>query len=459
MRRGSALVAVLASQSLFPVAARPLASRVALSPQHQPSCVGFVEQASAVHRVPSLLCRGRRKLTASHCAARPRRATMSNVRALAGSAAPTDTPLIARVSRPELVREAAFINGKFTSPSASDAMFEVFDPASGAVLGRVPDMDAASSAAAIDAAVCAFSSWRSVPAKDRGVALRRWYDLIIANTNDLAIIMTSECGKPLAESKGEVAYAASFVDFFAEEARRIEGGIITPPGSTKRVLTMKQAVGPAAFITPWNFPAAMITRKAAPAFAAGCPVVALPAPSTPFTALALAQLAQEAGLPAGLFNVITSSTTNTPEVGRLLSSDPRIKKLSFTGSTAVGKLLMAQCATTVKRVSLELGGNAPFIVMQDADLDAAAEGLMASKFRNAGQTCVCANRVMVHESVYAAFIEKLLPKVEALKVGHGLDAAVTIGPLISKAAVDKVERQVADSIHCSYSYSSLYYSY
>ena len=377
--------------------------------------------------------------------ARPARG-MAGPRALMGSAAPTvDQPLSARVSRGELVRETAYVGGRFAAAAPTDRTFEVRDPASGAVLGRVPDMDAAASAAAVDAAVAAFGAWRSVPARDKGAALRRWHDLIVANTDDLAVIMTSECGKPLAESKGEVAYAASFVDFFAEEARRVEGSIITPPGSTKRVLTMKQAVGPAAFITPWNFPAAMITRKAAPAFAAGCPVVALPAPTTPFTALALAQLADEAGLPPGLFNVITSSPERTPEVGRLLSGDARIKKLSFTGSTAVGKLLMAQCASTVKRVSLELGGNAPFIVMQDADLDAAAAGLMASKFRNAGQTCVCANRVLVHESVYEEFLGKLVPLVEALKVGHGLAPGVTIGPLISKAAVDKVEAQVADA--------------
>jgi succinate-semialdehyde dehydrogenase/glutarate-semialdehyde dehydrogenase len=253
-----------------------------------------------------------------------------------------DQPLSARVSRGELVREAVYVGGRFAAPAPGDSMFEVRDPASGAVLGCVPDLDAAASAAAVDAAAEAFGAWRSVPARDKGAALRRWHDLIVANTDDLAVIMTSECGKPLAESKGEVAYAASFVDFFAEEARRVEGSIITPPGSTKRVLTMKQAVGPAAFITPWNFPAAMITRKAAAALAAGCPVVALPAPATPFTALALAQLADEAGLPPGLFNVITSSSARTPEVGRLLTGDARIKKLSFTGSTAVGKLLMAQ---------------------------------------------------------------------------------------------------------------------
>jgi succinate-semialdehyde dehydrogenase/glutarate-semialdehyde dehydrogenase len=296
------------------------------------------------------------------------RVALGRVRAMATSA------LSERVSRPELVKSAAYINGAWSSPAAADQTFEVKDPASGAILGRVPDMDAAASEAAVAAAAAASGPWRSVPAKEKGAVLRRWHDLILANADDLAVIMTSECGKPLAESKGEVAYAASFVDFFAEEARRIEGSIFTPPGSTKRVLTMKQAVGPAAFITPWNFPAAMITRKAAPAIAAGCPIVALPAPTTPYTALAIAQLAHEAGMPAGLVNVITSSSARTPEVGRLLSTDKRIKKLSFTGSTAVGKLLMAQCATTVKRVSLELGGNAPFIVMQDADLDAAAAG-------------------------------------------------------------------------------------
>ena len=293
-----------------------------------------------------------------------------------GAESGKDQALAARVSRPELVKSAAYINGKWGAPAASDGkMFSVLDPASGAMLGEVPDMNAAGSEAAVAASAAAVGPWRSVPAKEKGAVLRRWHDLIVANADDLAVIMTSECGKPLAESKGEVAYAASFVDFFAEEARRIEGSVFTPPGSTKRVLTLKQAVGPAAFITPWNFPAAMITRKAAPAIAAGCPVVALPAPATPYTALALAQLAHEAGMPAGLFNVITSSVARTPEVGRLLSSDARIKKLSFTGSTPVGKLLMAQCATTVKRVSLELGGNAPFIIMQDADLDAAAVGV------------------------------------------------------------------------------------
>ena len=357
---------------------------------------------------------------------------MASLRALSAGAG--DAPLRARVARTDLVVEAA-----------GAARFAVRDPASGAELGCVPDMGADESAAAIDAATAAFGAWRAVPAKDKGAALRRWHDLIIANTDDLALIMTSECGKPLAEARGEVAYAASFVDFFAEEARRIEGSILTPPGSTKRVLVMKQAVGPAAMITPWNFPAAMITRKAAPAIAAGCPVVALPAPATPFTALALAKLAQEAGFPAGLFNVITSSSALTPEVGRLLSGHAGIKKLSFTGSTPVGKLLMSQAASTVKRVSLELGGNAPFIICDDADLDAAAAGLMASKFRNAGQTCVCANRVLVHESIYEPFIAKLLPLVKALKVGHGLEPGVTIGPLINAAAVDKVQQQVDDA--------------
>lgn len=321
--------------SAHPQSVRPILSAFISSTP----CDGVSTSMSTARRTPAL-SRFLRSVASCRIS---RMSDISGARSLVAIAA-TDKPLSARVSRPDLVREAAFINGKFLTTSPSDKMFEVLDPASGAVLGRVQDMDAAASAAAIDAAVSAFSVWRSVPAKDRGVALRRWYDLIIANTNDLAIIMTSECGKPLAEAKGEVAYAASFVDFYAEEARRIEGCIITPPGATKRVLTMKQAVGPAAFITPWNFPAAMITRKAAPAIAAGCPVVALPAPSTPFTALALAHLSLEAGLPPGAASLRASCY--------LLKSSLRacccLLKSSFRACFCLFKSMLCRCAASLR---------------------------------------------------------------------------------------------------------------
>mmetsp|Transcript_36924 Transcript_36924/g.83259 ORF Transcript_36924/g.83259 Transcript_36924/m.83259 type:complete len:500 (-) Transcript_36924:75-1574(-) len=352
--------------------------------------------------------------------------------------------LLGRLRDGSLVQLGSYVGGTF-APAKSARTFEVFDPADGSVLGSVPDMGREDVDAAVGAAEAAFRSWREQPAKERGAVLRRWYDLVMSNQEDLATIMTSECGKPLAEARAEVAYAASFLEFFAEESRRVEGCVHTPPSSSKRIFTIKQAVGISALITPWNFPAAMITRKAAPAIAAGCSVVVKPAEATPFTAIALAELSRRAGVPAGVYNVVTCSRANAAEVGGALCEDERVKKLSFTGSTAVGKQLMAQCAGTVKRVSLELGGNAPFIVFDDADLDAAVDGLMASKFRNAGQTCVCANRILVQEAVYEKMTKLVLERVQKLKMGHGLEQGITIGPLISDAGASKVEKQVEDA--------------
>eukprot|EP00285_Hemiselmis_virescens_P004646 CAMPEP_0173416098 /NCGR_PEP_ID=MMETSP1356-20130122/85219_1 /TAXON_ID=77927 ORGANISM="Hemiselmis virescens, Strain PCC157" /NCGR_SAMPLE_ID=MMETSP1356 /ASSEMBLY_ACC=CAM_ASM_000847 /LENGTH=504 /DNA_ID=CAMNT_0014378399 /DNA_START=150 /DNA_END=1664 /DNA_ORIENTATION=- len=354
-------------------------------------------------------------------------------------------PMRDRVSNPSLVQEAAFINGDFVTPKAAGT-FSVHDPASGALLGSVPDMGKEGAVEAISAAHASWAGWRDVPAKDKSAALRRWHELILTNTEDLAIIITSECGKPLAESKGEVAYAASFVDFFAEEVKRIEGAILPPPNPNRRVLVSRQGVGVCSMITPWNFPAAMITRKVAPALAAGCPSVVKPAQQTPFTALALAELARQAGIPKGLLNIVTSSTEKTPEVGRELATHSLVRKVSFTGSTAVGKTLLALAAGTVKRVSMELGGNAPFIVLDDADIDAAVEGAMSSKFRNAGQTCVCANRFLVQEGVAGVFAQKFADKVRALKVGHGLEEGVTCGPLVNAAGVNKADDHVLDCL-------------
>ena len=361
-----------------------------------------------------------------------------------------------KLTDPSLLRSQLYIDGAWVDAD-NGATMGVFNPATHEEIIAIPNAGADETRRAIEAADKAFTSWRQVVAKERSAILKRWFALIMANQEDLAALMTAEQGKPLAESRGEVAYGAAFVEWFAEEGRRIYGDTISANNPNQRIITLKQPVGVVAAITPWNFPIAMITRKVAPAIAAGCTIILKPATETPLCALALAALGEQAGIPAGVFSVVAGN--NARAIGGEMTSSTIVRKLTFTGSTEIGKVLMKQCADTVKKTSMELGGNAPFIVMQDADLDAAAEGLMASKFRNAGQTCVCANRVMVHESVYAAFMEKLLPKVEALKVGHGLDAAVTIGPLISKAAVDKVERQVADSIHCSYSYSSLYYSY
>ncbi len=328
----------------------------------------------------------------------------------------------------------------------SGAILEVRNPASGALLASVPDMGATETRRAIAAANAALPAWRALPGKARAAVLRRWYDLIMASSEDLARLMTAEQGKPLAEAKGEVTYGASFVEWFAEEAKRVYGDVIPSPTADKRLLVIRQPIGVCAAITPWNFPAAMITRKVAPALAAGCTVVVKPAEQTPLTALALAELADRAGFPPGVFNVITGSSKNAPLIGAELTASPIVRKLSFTGSTEVGRLLMAQCAPTVKKLSLELGGNAPFIVFDDADLDAAVEGATLSKYRNTGQTCVCANRFLVQEGIYEAFAHKLVAKVQALKVGDGSEAGVTQGPLIDAQALAKVEEHVADAV-------------
>jgi succinate-semialdehyde dehydrogenase/glutarate-semialdehyde dehydrogenase len=325
----------------------------------------------------------------------------------------------------------------------SGATIPVDNPATGEVLGTVPKLSAAETHEAIAAADCALAGWRKKTAKERAAVMRRWFDLMMANQEDLAVLMTTEQGKPITESRGEVAYAAAFLEWFGEEARRIYGDTIPGHQPDKRIVVIKQPIGVTACITPWNFPLAMITRKAGPAIAAGCTVVLKPASQTPFSALALAELGERAGLPKGVFNVITGAAS---EVGGALTSSPTVRKLSFTGSTEVGKLLMSQCAATVKKVSLELGGNAPFIVLDDADLDAAVEGAIASKYRNTGQTCVCANRLLVQDGVYDAFAEKLAAAVEKLKPAPGLTADATQGPLIDDRAVAKVEEHVADAL-------------
>ncbi len=343
----------------------------------------------------------------------------------------------------DLLRDRAYVGGRWTAADSGDA-FAVRNPADGAEIGRVPDMGAAETRRAVEAAEAALPAWRARTAKERSGVLRRWYELMLEHSEDLARLMTAEQGKPLAESRGEVAYGASFVEWFAEEAKRVYGDVIPPHAAGKRLITLKQPVGVFAAITPWNFPVAMITRKVAPGLAAGCTAVVKPAEDTPLSALALAELGERAGLPAGVLNVVTSAR---PAVaGGELTGNPAVRMLSFTGSTEIGKLLMRQCAGTVKKLSLELGGNAPFIVFDDADLDAAVAGAMASKYRNAGQTCVCANRILVQESVYDAFADKLVEAASSLKVGRGDGDGVTIGPLINDDALAKVERLVADAI-------------
>jgi succinate-semialdehyde dehydrogenase / glutarate-semialdehyde dehydrogenase len=344
---------------------------------------------------------------------------------------------------PLLLREQAFVDGLWL---AAETSFPVVDPASGANLAHVAELGGAETRRAIEAANAAWPAWRALTGKARAAVLRRWFDLILANADDLALLMTSEQGKPLAEAKGEVLYAASFVEWFAEEAKRVYGDVIPAPTGDKRLVVLKQPIGVCAAITPWNFPAAMITRKVAPALAAGCPVVVKPAEQTPLTALALAELAQRAGFPPGVFNVVTGSAAAAPIIGGELTANPIVRKLSFTGSTEVGRLLMAQCAPTVKKISLELGGNAPFIVFDDADLDAAIAGAMASKYRNAGQTCVCANRLFIQDGIYDAFAARLAEQVRQLQVGAGTEADSTQGPLIDAAAVAKVEAHIADAL-------------
>ncbi len=343
------------------------------------------------------------------------------------------------LSDPALLAERCLIGGEW-SGTPVDA---VHNPATGDRIGAVPRFGEGEALAAVRAAGTAFPKWSKLLAKDRSVLLRRWFDLILANSDDLALLLTSEQGKPLAEAKGEIEYAASFVEFYAEEGRRIYGETIPTHRADLRTLVIKQPVGVVAAITPWNFPAAMITRKVAPALAVGCTVVVKPAPETPLTALALGVLAQRAGIPAGVLNIITG---DAPAIGKVLTEHPMVRAISFTGSTEVGKILMRQAASTVKKVGLELGGNAPFIVFDDADLDAAVEGAMVSKFRNMGQTCVCANRIYAQDGIYDAFVQKLAQKVATLTVGNGLDAGVTQGPLITMDAIDKVERHLADAI-------------
>ena len=344
-----------------------------------------------------------------------------------------------------LYRTQALIGGAWCDAD-SGAAFDVTNPASGERLARVPDMGAAETRRAIDAADAAWPAWRNRTAKERAAVLRKWFELMLAHSDDLAFLMTGEQGKPLSEAKGEVAYAASFVEWFAEEAKRVYGDTIPATQADKRLIIVRQPVGVCAAITPWNFPAAMITRKVAPALAAGCTVVVKPAEQTPLTALALAELAQRAGFPPGVFNVVTGSAASAPKIGGELTGNPIVRKLSFTGSTEVGRLLMAQCAPTIKKLSLELGGNAPLIVFDDADLDAAVEGALASKYRNTGQTCVCANRLLVQDGIYDAFAARLVEKARDLKVGAGTEAGVAQGPLIDAQALAKVEEHIADAL-------------
>ena len=341
-----------------------------------------------------------------------------------------------------LFRQQCYLNGAW-SDADDGRTIRVTNPATGTVIGTVPSMGAAETRRAIAAAAAVMPAWAAKTAKERSKVLRRWHDLMMENQEDLARLMTAEQGKPLAESRGEIAYAASFIEWFSEEAKRVYGDTIPAHLPDKRIVVIKQPIGVCAAITPWNFPAAMITRKAGPALAAGCPMVLKPASATPFSALALAELAGRAGLPAGLFSVVTGSAS---AVGGEMTSNPIVRKLTFTGSTEIGKVLLRQCADTVKKTSMELGGNAPFIVFDDADLDAAAEGAIASKYRNAGQTCVCANRILVQVGVYDAFAAKLAQRVAALKVGNGAEPGVLIGPLIDEAAVAKVEEHVADAL-------------
>ena len=341
-----------------------------------------------------------------------------------------------------LFRQQCYIDGQWVDAD-DGATLAVTNPANDSVIGTVPKLGAAETARAIDAAQEAFKSWRQLPAKQRAACLKTLAQLMLDNAEDLAKLMTIEQGKPLAESRGEVAYAASFFEWFAEEGKRIYGDVIPHQQPDRRIVVIKEPIGVCAAVTPWNFPSAMITRKAGPALAAGCTIVIKPASSTPYSALALCELAERAGIPAGVINVVTGASS---EIGQELTANEKVRKLSFTGSTAIGKVLMKQCADTIKKVSLELGGNAPFIVFDDADIDAAVTGAMQSKYRNAGQTCVCANRILVHESVYDEFAEKLALAVEQMQVGDGLEDGTEVGPLIDVAAVEKVEAHISDAV-------------
>jgi succinate-semialdehyde dehydrogenase/glutarate-semialdehyde dehydrogenase len=343
---------------------------------------------------------------------------------------------------PMLFREQCYVDGSWVDADSKKSL-PVTNPASGERLGSVPSMGGAETRRAIEAAEKAWPAWRDKTAKERAAILRKWFDLMMASQEDLAQILTAEQGKPLAEARGEIAYGASFIEWFAEEAKRAYGDTIPSPWADKRIVVMKQPIGVAALITPWNFPNAMITRKAGPALAAGCPVVIKPATKTPYSALAMAELGERAGIPKGVLNVLTG---DSKAIGNELCSNPSVRKLSFTGSTEIGRVLMKQCSDTIKKLSLELGGNAPFIVFDDADLDAAVEGALASKYRNAGQTCVCANRIYVQDGVYDRFAAKLVEKVKGFKVGAGVEPGVVIGPLINEDGVKKAEEHVSDAV-------------
>ena len=339
-------------------------------------------------------------------------------------------------------REQCYIDGVWVDADDKSTV-TVVNPADGTIVGSVPRMGAAETRRAIEAANAAWPAWRAKTAKERAALLRKWFDLMMLHQEDLAVLMTTEQGKPLSESRGEIAYGAAFIEWFAEEAKRVYGDTIPAQFNDRRIVVIKQPVGVCAAVTPWNFPNAMITRKAGPALAAGCTMVIKPASQTPFSALALCELAERAGIPKGVLNVITGASG---PIGKELTGNPLVRKFTFTGSTEVGKVLMAQCAATVKKVSLELGGNAPFVVFDDADLDAAVEGAIASKYRNAGQTCVCANRLYVQDAVYDAFARKLADKVAQMKVGNGLEPGVVQGPLIDAKAVEKVEEHISDAL-------------
>ena len=347
-----------------------------------------------------------------------------------------------QLSDPKLFRQQCFIDGAWVDADSGETI-DVTNPATGEKLGTVPKAGAAETRRAIEAANAAWPAWRAKTAKERSVILRKWFELMMENQEDLGILMTAEQGKPLAEAKGEVGYAASFIEWFAEEGKRIYGDTIPQHGADKRIVVIKEPVGVVAAITPWNFPAAMITRKAGPALAAGCPIVIKPATETPYSAFAMAELADRAGVPKGIINVITGKSG---EIGGEMTSNPIVRKLTFTGSTEVGKILLEQCAGTVKKVSMELGGNAPFIVFDDADLDAAVVGAMASKYRNTGQTCVCANRIYVQEGVYDEFLARFSQAISAMKVGDGLKGETQQGPLINMSAVEKVEEHLKDAV-------------
>lgn len=347
-----------------------------------------------------------------------------------------------KLSDPKLFRQQNYINGAWEDADSGETI-DVSNPATGEKLGTVPKAGTAETRRAIEAANAAWPAWRAKTAKERAGIMRKWFELMMANQDDLGMLMTAEQGKPLAEAKGEVAYAASFIEWFAEEGKRVYGDTIPQHGADKRIVVIKEPVGVVAAITPWNFPAAMITRKAGPALAAGCPIVIKPATETPYSAFAMAELADRAGVPKGIINVITGASR---EIGGEMTSSPTVRKLTFTGSTEVGKILIEQCAQTVKKVSMELGGNAPFIVFDDADLDAAVVGAMASKYRNTGQTCVCANRIYVQDGVYDEFLERFSTAIKTMKVGDGLKGETQQGPLINMAAVEKVEEHLTDAV-------------